>query len=626
MKLKRLILGALSLSLLCGCASGDPRPAPTAAEIPEFDLSAPPAEKKSELDLHSPQWWEEQSAALISLDTESDLYSSKSGDSSDYAWWTCYIMQSLCDAWLYALDEDYLRTYAIICSNMLSTLADGDGDGFLGWGSAAYGGKYEEFAVHTGLCVKGFADFIMLVRTAGLSDSPAPCGGSYGELAARLEAAARDDLIPAFDRDWNAALGIYMNRPGSGNFGGAEGEISLPHNQYLSMALGLYGMASALSDGALAELYLCRADAMCAEFRSFVNFEDGLADWNYNDAHFYRDRSGGSEDWSHGMMDYRAAVECFNNGGSFSLDELRAFARNLQDRMFNGDYSAPAVSASVDGGGDRTNKPYYYNIMLARYAPDVWQICAGAYTGGSDAALLMRLHPDSPAPESFALCAPFSLGSDRAALGWSPSKYASDYCLEISADADFSSLCTVRPYITDTWCSVSGLKPGTKYYWRVTARNQSGATLTADAGSFRTAKAPKAAPELLCFSYMAESVSPGAELRVSVGGQCVFNAPLLVSQEYADVSIDLSAFRSPELQITVSVLHEGAVSEPCSLMLRGMTFRGAAVGGDLRDFLRPVGAPFRNPAEDDGGGGIKIYQRLSQKTGIEKGVRFSAVR
>ena len=163
------------------------------------------------------------------------------------------------------------------------------------------------------------------------------------------------------------------------------------------------------------------------------------------------------------MMDYFAAIECYNRGGVFEYSDLAAFAYNLQTFMFNKDYDNPSVGESVGSSGSG-NVPYIYNICLARYGDMVWQICAKSYNGRlSDAALLMSLHPDAPAPESFALTAPMGTmqGNGPLTFMWTPSKYASDYCLQISTKEDFGTLLVDRPYITNTAAIVDVLKDNT---------------------------------------------------------------------------------------------------------------------------------------------------------------------
>jgi hypothetical protein len=529
----------------------------------------------------------QESRKLIDDADPDNPHYSLSGDSSDYAWGTSYVMTALYTAYRVTKDADYLDMYATVCHNLLSTLADNDGDGFLGWGTGEYsGGSYDEFAVHTGFVAKGLADFVLLVQSDPAIANRAAPEGTLGELAGKVRHAVDAHLIPAFERDFSKAFGIYMNRPGSGNYSGATGEYSLPHNQYLAMSTALYTMA--LVSPEKANFYTARADTQTSVFKGWIRHkDDGFINWSYDNSFHKGDHDHViAEDFSHAMMDYQAAIEAYHRGNVFSWEEISLFADNLTNNMFNGDYDNVKISYAVSGGryADYSGEPYLYNILLSPFGEAVWPVCEAGWGGRTtDAAYLLAWHPDAPAPESFSLTAPAN-GADtvnprQAVFMWMPSKNAADYTLEISKTADFAQLVVERPYIAAVGAFVDILEPHTKYFWRVQARNAAGETVTSDVLSFTTGEKDAFEPKILTFSYKAGdlALTEGQTMRVYLHRTLMAEVPLTAGEDWQEFSLDLTEAigYSNTAGIKISLYKPGADAEESVLYIDDVALSGS---------------------------------------------------
>lgn len=80
---------------------------------------------------------------------------------------------------------------------------------------------------------------------------------------------------------------------------------------------------------------------------------------------------------------------------------------------------------------------------------------------------------------------------DLPVLAWLAGTQASTYDLQVATDSAFNNLVVNKTGITTTnYTLTSSLNTGTKYYWRVTARNACGAGTTSAVFNFTTAPAP----------------------------------------------------------------------------------------------------------------------------------------
>jgi len=208
--------------------------------------------------------------------------------------------------------------------------------------------------------------------------------------------------------------------------------------------------------------------------------------WNYKDAYFEGDRSGGTEDYSHGMHDVEAAMTGYANGFSFTLSEIEAFAATYKS-MLRGTQKEPLLSGSVNGRGEANNALFLYNYDLSPFGDSIWRagyktaLFRGALASAGDAARILVYHESAPAPLQFGLLEPQTNGG-RTLLRWEPSVHACKCTLQVSDGEDFANLIVDRANILATSAFVEGLPEGKTLYWRVIAANQSGAEYMSDAG------------------------------------------------------------------------------------------------------------------------------------------------
>ncbi len=529
-------------------------------KMPSFDLATPAAAIMAEKrDPGDRAYWIAQVDKLLNYNAEDPAYS-LSADSTNYAWGTAYFQDAMYYAYLSTKDNAYLDFYALMCYNMLSTLEDKDGDGYLGWGSAHYhpDNEYEEFAVHTGLCIMTLARFAQLVRAdESLWELKGDISQDYKTLADRIADVCDNHLIPSFYKDFREDIGVLMNRPGGGNYSGITKLCTLPHNQYLAYASGLYAAAALSPEHA--KKYLSLADAMTAAFKSFIKTrKDGTMFWNYDDPHFLTDHAAVfDEDHSHAWLDYYAAMDSYNRGAIFSLEDLQYFGENVVKYMFNKNYEDPKIAGSVKGYGGGTERTEF-QIPLGHYFNEVWEICAAPSFRGTDGGRILLLHPDSGQPEEFSLAFPKEgavVPADVTAFSWTPSARAADYYLEIATDEAFNNLVVSRPYICVTAVPVDCLSPNTTYYWRITARSASGLLLQSEARSFKTDGGTPKDEHILSFDMKAPPVAaeyPG-KITVYVNHAPVAQVPFFEDEDWHRVKLDISDIAAGKTSLSVRI-------------------------------------------------------------------------
>ena len=96
-------------------------------------------------------------------------------------------------------------------------------------------------------------------------------------------------------------------------------------------------------------------------------------------------------------------------------------------------------------------------------------------------------------PDVFALSTPADAAINVAlspALTWSAATQATDYLVEVASDAGFANIVYSNTATSSTHVVGTALNSSTTYYWRVTARNQCGDTLSSSVFSFSTLPLP----------------------------------------------------------------------------------------------------------------------------------------
>lgn len=439
-------------------------------------------------------------AMTIDKDGESSLITD---DSNVLAWNTYYYLYGMYRGYCATGDIAFLEQYAIYIYRVYQLMSDNDGDGYLSWGKAYVEGDkeygYNEYAVHVGLIVSCAGNFACLVYgDENLAQMQSPFGITYKDIADFLIDRSVNHAIPSFDCDWNEDIGAYMNRPGSYNYGGAEEEMSLPHNQYLCMALAMMSFAKVSPEHR--EEYVRKSEKMFETFKNTIRFYDdlGIAVWNYQDSLFEGDHGGRTEDYSHGMLDVLAAIIAYENGLAFTLKDIDTLTKTYETIMYRGPSYAPKLTTYVTGEGAYEGGMCSTGLEMSVYGNQLnlergmrYRINQGAKTC-QDAPWILAFHEDTPKPEEFSLAMPANgeeqVDPNSAAFIWQRTACANYYRLQIATDSDFNDVIVERDRIIDSSVIVTSLPKNAELYYRVIAMNMSGEETVSDIYSFKTAE------------------------------------------------------------------------------------------------------------------------------------------
>ena len=416
-----------------------------------------------------------------------------SDDSATLAWGTSYMLDALYKGYCATGDIAFLDQFAIYAFRVYELMADKDGDGFLNWGTGNYSdnGEYKEYAVHCGMVTSITGSFVCLVNAnPSLAEKETPLGMTYGEFAEYIIDRTVNHLIPTYDRDWDEDLGVYMEH---------YRRISLPHNQYLVMAMAM--MKFAVVSPEHCEEYIHRAEKMLDTFNRYVIRFPSIdaVTWCYDDIMFDGDESAqDTEDFSHGMLDVRAAIFGYENGLVFSLEDIETFANNYSVFMHRDSEDYPMLSSKVDGTGSTTGDIYYWIYDIAMYREAMmtrgmeYLINSGT-AKSQDSIRILVYHPYTPTPEDFSLTYPEnqeeSVNPDFSVFCWQRAPYANYYCVQIAEDAEFENIIVNRDKIQDSSVIVKYLPEDSTLYYRVIAKNMSGEETVSDTYSFKTGEA-----------------------------------------------------------------------------------------------------------------------------------------
>ena len=509
-----LISSVLILSILLSSCAGnggetpsgndvtDTKPADTTA-VKADDSEEITDDEKLDADNIDPEYsyekWVEHGYGYlkyITIDTDGEV----SADSSSLAWGMSYLLDTLCRGYCATGDIAFLEQLAIYVYKSYEGMADNDGDGYLSWGTGHYsGGVYEEFAVHIGMMLATAGEFVFLIKgDSELSQKDTPLGMTYGELADYIIDRSVNHAIPSFDCDWNEELGVYMSRSGSGVYDGAEEIYSLPHNQYLAFAIGLMHFAKFSPEHT--DEYLHRAEKMLTTFKNCVTWfpNIGVAAWNYNDPLFEGDHyTYRQEDFSHGMLDVRAAIIGYENGLVFTLEDINMLAKTYDTIMYRQGQEYPALSDYVDGTGESVGRIRLWNYDVSIYSPrtvlrGMEYMIFNSKPVNEDTLTVLSYHHDTPTPEQFSVTMPTEgaadVSPDNAIFIWQRGAKANYYRLQVSTDAEFTDIIVDRDKIINNAAVVDGLPANTELYVRVIAMNMKGEGTVCEAHSFSTAE------------------------------------------------------------------------------------------------------------------------------------------
>jgi hypothetical protein len=118
-----------------------------------------------------------------------------------------------------------------------------------------------------------------------------------------------------------------------------------------------------------------------------------------------------------------------------------------------------------------------------------WRVNAKNYVGTGVWSDAWSFTTIVPIPNPPVLVAPVNNAMNQNValnLSWKLPKYAQAFKLNLAEDDQFLSSIIKDSLVSDTLKSIGGLKEGKKYYWKVSAINQSGESLFSDTWNFTT--------------------------------------------------------------------------------------------------------------------------------------------
>jgi len=504
--LKRFLIPLLlSVSIILSACSGTQSGGNT--DTSAADTTGPVSDTKDNASDVPPEYSYSQAvenayAFLASITIDKDGESSIiTNDSNSLAWSASYYLDALYRGYCATGDVAFLDQFSIYVYRIFELMADEDGDGYLSWGATYEENgvfyRYNEYAAHSGMILSVTSEFVCLIfGDPALAERETPFGMTYGEMAEYLIDRAVNHAVLAFECDWREDLGVYVNRPGSYNYSGEAKAYSLPHNQYLVMAVTMMNFAKVSPEHR--DEYLDRAEKMLTVFKKSITYYPyvGVISWNYHDPQYEGDYPERIEDYSHGMLDVRAAVAGYESGLVFSLEDIELFAHTFETVMFRGTEAEPLLSEYVNGKGDSTGSLRLWHYDMAVFGEKIVDR-ATAYMLNSGAekslhsAYALAFHEDTPVPLAFTVTIPADgngpVDPDRGVFFWQRTANACYYRIEIAEDADFTNIVATRDKIINSSAIIGDLPENADLYVRVTAVNMKGESTVSDVRSFSTA-------------------------------------------------------------------------------------------------------------------------------------------
>lgn len=192
-------------------------------------------------------------------------------------------------------------------------------------------------------------------------------------------------------------------------------------------------------------------------------------------------------------------------------------------------------STAVQVNGLAEGITYYWRVRaIITLVPGLWSATARFTTVQPTPQVPQK--PTLTSPPNGSVNQPLNL-----TLDWNAASGADSYTIQVSSDNSFSSAVVNQSGINGTSRAVSGILPGTAYYWRVSAQNSAGSSGWSDIWSFTTkinapsvptlvspANGVTGQPTVLTFDWNESSGAESYTMQVSTSNTF---SPLVVNRE-----------------------------------------------------------------------------------------------
>jgi len=283
--------------------------------------------------------------------SDGDWYRDRNNETATLAWGESYVMMSLAAMFRATGSPVYLERLAWHLDGVLANRDDRRGvSDYRGVSAACWQNKHYQpseqpycYVVHSGMIGYPMAEFVRLVRGAGLEKEVAWDGSTLGDKADGYLTAAKE-VVAAHEDQWRDA-GYYVFRPDASflTYAGKD----LPLNQSNAMGRMLLSLHDVTSD----PTYLDKATKLAQRFKAQITTgAGGEYLWNYWGEAY----TSPGEDISHAALNVDFAAMAAEHGVVFTDADLLGFARTFMGPVYVDDRT---LSNFVGGGA--TNDSSY---------------------------------------------------------------------------------------------------------------------------------------------------------------------------------------------------------------------------------------------------------------------------
>ncbi len=280
-----------------------------------------------------------------------DWYRDRNNETATLAWGESYVMMSLAAMFRTTGSPLYLERLAWHLDGVLANRDDRRGvSDYRGVSAACWQNKHYQpaeqpycYVVHSGMIGYPMAEFVRLVRSAGLEEEVGWDGSTLGDKADVYLAAAKE-VVAAHDDQWRDA-GYYVFRPDASFLDHAGKD--LPLNQSNAMGRMLLALHDVTGDPA----YLDKATKLAQRFKAQITTGTGGEYlWNYWGGAY----ASPGEDISHAALNVDFAAMAAERGVVFTDADLLGFARTFMGPVYVDDRTL----SNFVGGGSTNDSSY----------------------------------------------------------------------------------------------------------------------------------------------------------------------------------------------------------------------------------------------------------------------------